>query len=203
LMGPQLALGALVSSQLFTFDRGWAADLDGDGRSELLTSKLDATPPKISVWTGSGDGALGPMAESEIGSFEVGAVGRVDDDDRADFLAGLGAAPLINPWLSQGDGTLASGTIVWPFTFSKLAAGDLDGDGRVELLSDVPGNDWRVSIYANVDPAGLFAEQTQDLAIFSYGALRSADVDGDGRDDVIVAPTGAPPRVTVIRSIAP
>jgi hypothetical protein len=32
---------------------------------------------------------------------------------------------------------------------------------------------------------------------FSYWAVRSADINGDGKNDIIVAPTGAPPRVTV------
>ena len=79
-----------------------------------------------------------------------------------------------------------------------LALGDLDGDGRAELLTDVPGNDWRVTIYPNTGQG--FVKSPTDLGAVSYTRLRTADVDGDGDDDVVLAPTGAPPRVVVFLS---
>jgi hypothetical protein len=187
-----------VTSQVWTYDRLWAADLDGDGRAEALTHASGGAPPSVHAWTGTGDGALVALASSQVGSFDVGALGSVDADGFADFVAGLGQAPLVNPWLGDGDGGFSSGALLWPFSFSTLALGDLDGDGFDELLTDVPGNDWRVTIYANY--GGGFSDQTVDLAAVSYAQLRSADVDGDGRDDVILTPLGAPPRVMVLRS---
>jgi hypothetical protein len=77
---------------------------------------------------------------------------------------------------------------------NRIALGDLDGDGRAELLGDVEGNDWRVLIYRNTGDA--FDDPPQSFDAVSHTALRSADLDADGRDDLVVAPTGWPPRVT-------
>src|SRR5690606_24201741 len=145
---------------------------------------LAATPSTVVVWTGPGDGTLIELASSEVGSLDAAAVGFVDADPRGDLVTGLGEVPVVNPWRGQADGTLTSGPLFWPFRFSMLALGDLDGDGRAELLTDVPGNDWRVTIYPGGDSG--FAEPPTDLGAVSYTRLRTADVDGDGDHDLVL-----------------
>jgi hypothetical protein len=192
-------LGGPIVSEVYTYDRLWAIDLDGDGRSEALTSLADATPTAINSWTGPGDGTLTLLATAEVGSFDTAAVAQLDDDPFGDLITGLGEVPVINPWLGQGDGSLTSAALFWPFTFTTIALGDLDGDGRPELLTDIPNNDWRVLIYANTGDG--FSPIPAELSGVSYTRLRSGDIDGDGDDDLVLTPTGQPPRIMVWRSI--
>lgn len=90
------------------------------------------------------------------------------------------------------------------FAYIDLQLGDLDADGCADLVTSgsgapprlnlyVPGNDWVVQLYANLGPS--FAAEPQLFPGFGFLALRSADLDADGRDDLILSLAGQPPRV--------
>jgi hypothetical protein len=195
-VGDALALSSVIESEVWAYDRLWAGDVDGDGRVELITHQSDAFAPTLFTWSGSGDGNLAALAQSEVVGFEFAAIGRVDLDARSDLVLGsVSLGSQISWWQGQAEGTLVQTQPTQDlFEIGHMVLGDLDGDGHDELLANVPGNDWVVQIYANLGDA--FAEDAQLFAAVGYTKLRSADLDGDGRSDLIVAPAGQPPRVT-------
>lgn len=195
-VGDALALSSVIESEVWTYDRLWAGDVDGDGRVELITHQSDAFAPTLFTWSGSGDGNLAALAQSEVVGFEFAAIGRVDLDARSDLVLGsVSLGSQISWWQGQAEGTLVQTQPTQDlFEIGQLVLGDLDGDGHDELLANVPGNDWVVQIYANLGDA--FTADAQLFAAVGYTKLRSADLDGDGRSDLIVAPAGQPPRVT-------
>lgn len=195
MVGAGAALAPVIESEVWDYDRLWAGDVDGDGRVELLTNRADAFVPMVFTWSGSGDGSLTALADSEVVGFEFAAIGQVDLDARSDLVLGsVSLGSQISWWTGQVDGTLVQAQPTQNlFEIGQMVLGDLDGDGQAELLANVPGNDWVVQIHANVGDA--FAE-AQLFEAVGYTKLRSADLDGDGRSDLIVAPAGQPPRVT-------
>lgn len=185
---PSFALESPVTSQVWTYDGLWIGDVNGDGRVEALTTHFGATPQTVFVWSDKGDGALSALSSVEPPLFDAGAF-------HGDFLIGSFGFPPRVQWLSgDSSGALSVGVSQDIFTFSSMSLGDLDGDGDADLLTNVPGNDWVISLYAN--DGGTFKAPMLFQA-FTYEALRCADIDGNGKGDIIVAPTGAPPRVTV------
>jgi len=70
---------------------------------------------------------------------------------------------------------------------------DLDGDGDVDVLSASSG-DGKIAWYENVDGAGSFGPQ-QVIAnnVDTAWSVHSADLDGDGDHDVLVAGAGHDP----------
>jgi hypothetical protein len=201
LVGPGFTLGAPTTSEVWTFNRLWSIDVDGDARAEVLTHDLEGFPPTVFTWTGPGDGSLDEAASSEVFSFDFAAIGRLDLGERGDLLIGSESLGVqVTRYVGQLDRALVqSGSVQSISNLGRIVLGDLDGDGRDDLLADVPGNDWVVQLYANL--GSDFSDSPQLFPGFGYWALRSADLDGDGRDDLIIAPTGAPPRVTTWLSL--
>lgn len=153
-------------------------DLDGDGRLEVFLLNVEA---------GIGDMFQALVANSidlELEFF------RLEDGVYPDEP---GTARSVRP-----DSELFGGR--GPF-FPTVLLGDVDGDGRADLLAAQSWEELR--IYPGVPGPGLFAEEPQrvgfDLPANEANA-RALDLDGDGRDDVLVHHPAAdgPHRLTML-----
>jgi hypothetical protein len=218
----------------------YAADIDGDGRIDVLSaSELDnkiawyknggGSPP---TWTAYTISSTASAARSAI-AVDVDSDGRLDvvsaslnDDKIAWYKNGVGAPPTWTPYTIStaadcalsvycvdvdGDGRVdvlsassQDGKVAWyrngggypptwtPYTISAAADGaisvfaaDLDGDGRVDVMSS-SFNDDKVAWYKNGGGSpptwtAYTISTTADGAAFVY----AADVDSDGRVDVM------------------
>lgn len=149
----QLAVGRAPSSAA-------TADLDGDGKRELLVVEADdnavsvyAIPdepvlePPVASWCPlrplPGDSAhlpsVTPLAEVESGGAVLApAVGDFDGDGRTDLALTLpqrGVRLVLNP----GDGTFKTRDVLEYYQVFSLAAADFDGDGRSDLAGSMGG----------------------------------------------------------------
>jgi hypothetical protein len=138
--------GALMQS-FFAFDptfRGGvsvaAADLDGDGRAELVVGAMAGAAPHVKVF--DADGSLRFSFLAYDASFTGGvsvAVGDVNGDGVDDIVtgAGPGGGPHVKVFDGR-NGTEIASLLAYDTQFRggvRVAAADLDGDGRAEIIA--------------------------------------------------------------------
>ena len=193
--------GGFVRGTVRTFDCVWcelelarAADLDGDGRDDLL---LSPTNPEsypsdypVLLFRSQEGGTFGAPEELLVLAGTIGLEARdVTADGVPDVLL-VGGADHVTLLEGQGDGGFSAPQrfVTGRRTRSDVLV-DLDGDGASELvlLSDVPEGAEPVFEIARGAPAGGFELPSVSRVPSGYtvNLAPPADFDGDGNLDVL------------------
>jgi hypothetical protein len=179
----------------------WAADIDGDGRRDLVWA-VGAEEAGFRVRLALPSGELGPRRDYGEVALRAAACADLDRDGTAELIGvsqnesrlfalerarGAGAAGPPYAHGERGELSLAnwslSGANTGAAALESAALGDLDGDG----VSDVVRADPLHSQVEALFTAGPLAGATRVFpSLGGASAARAADVDGDGRDEVLV-----------------
>jgi hypothetical protein len=166
-----------------------AADMDGDGRVDILSAS--SKDNKV-AWYKNGGGSPITWTPYNISTSANGAyyvhAADIDGDGRIDVLS---ASELDNKiaWYKNGGGSPPTWT---PYTISSSASGarsviavDVDSDGRLDVVS-ASLNDDKVAWYKNGggNPP-TWTPYTISTAADGAVSVFAADLDGDGRTDVL------------------
>jgi gliding motility-associated-like protein len=180
-------------------------DIDGDGKPDLVvTSYYNGT---ISVYrntatpgTINGSSFAPPITivTNYVDGYTLPIICDVDGDGKPDIILSspVGTSFAIVKNLSV-PGTINAASFAPKIDFSVLSspaaitAGDLDGDGKPEIVVALTGT-YGVFVYKNVATAGSITPLSLSApqyfgSISSPAALSIADVDGDGKSDIIEA----------------
>ncbi len=169
-----------------------AADLDGDGRLDLVYTLLGVHAPASARLLQRPDGTFReePLPDHCQEPDDTGAPVRdalLVDFDR-DGLPDIAAATLgLNLDYSAPDGTLRPGQCFALPGQGPLRAGDVDGDGRVDVVTS---GDGRLHLLRGDAGGTLRAPSTCDVG--ADAELSPLDVDGDGRLDLVGLERAAP-----------
>jgi hypothetical protein len=180
------------------------ADINGDGRPDLLVANPCAAtssscyaslPGSAGVLLGNGDGTFqAAVTYSSSGEAVSVAVADVNGDGKPDLLLADGSADVL---LGNGDGTFQTGVSYYNSDgspASAIAVGDVNGDGKPDLLVLSSETSPLITgligvLLGNGDgtfqPGVTF--NSGGFGGFPGGSVAAADVNGDGKPDVVVA----------------
>jgi len=172
-----------------------AADLDGDGDLDLVTT--NNTAQSNNVFLNSGTGAFTLFATLGAGDSNAAAAGDFNGDGRLDLaFAGPAAAAI---YLNAPGPTFTPATPVGTGNMRELVVADFDLDGLPDLVLANAAGPSR--FHKNLG-GGQFAA---GVVIDSGGAesVASADFNGDSRPDLAFARVGTavmPPSIVVYQN---
>jgi uncharacterized repeat protein (TIGR01451 family) len=180
---------------------GWigAADLNGDGKTDLITVNdvfvNGATTSAIGVLLGNGNGAFRAPVNYPLpygAGFAV--LADFNNDGKIDLVlsAGPGSSTGFMMLLGNGDGSFQSAQIVGaPNTgsgYPVLMAADLNGDGNLDLVALSPENS--VLLFLGKGDGTFAPPMNLSPATGSaYYFVQVADMNGDGIPDLVVKST--------------
>lgn len=195
----QFSLAARADFPTGSFPYGVAvADIDGDGKPDLIAVDNSANSISILRNTSSpGSVSFAPKADFPVGQnpSEV-AVGDFNDDGKIDIAVTCWSGNVVSVLRNESTaGTISfapAENIPTKMSPSGIAIGDIDGDGKVDLVV-ANSNASSVSIFRNLSTPDsiVFAADTDLSGQANAKAVALGDLDGDGKNDLVVANMGS------------
>ena len=175
-----------------SFDSLVTADLNRDGRIDVLLAVQNGG--YVTVLFGNGDGSFrqGPALQFPNGVNRAIA-GDLNNDGNLDIIAISTAYSLATVFLGNGDGTFQAGKAfsagIFPTGYpTYFAMGDLNGDGRPDVvIAQSPfTQDSTLTILVGNGDGTLQSPIPIPSGGFPVSVV-AADVNNDGRPDIVVA----------------
>ncbi len=193
-------------------------DLDGDAKPELIVvNTIDDTFSVLQNVSTAGSLSANSFADKVdfiTGNSPVGlAVADFDGDGKKDIAI---TNNVTDNTISIFRNVVSNGVIAANSFAAKvdlatgnspvgLAVGDLDGDSKPEIVA-VNNADGTLSVYKNIATVGNISSSSFNQKIdFTTGAnpafVSIADIDGDGKPELIVTGNGSKSTVTILKNV--
>jgi len=165
-----------------------AADLDGDGKPELVTAGVGS----VGVMRNLGDGTFAKVVVFPNENFPNNvAAADLNGDGKPDLVVASFYSNQATVLLNGGDGTFTPGADILvdadpDSNPSGLAAVDLNGDGHPDLAFSVLKSDAGIASVVLNQGDGTFAAPVSYPAGITPYELTAADLDGDGKPELAI-----------------
>ena len=205
-----------------------AGDFDGDGFDEIITGPGAGAVfgPHVRGWNYDGTGSVIPV--STVNFFAYGtpkwgvnvACGDIDGDGMDEIVTGAGPGPIygahVRGWnVDDAPATAIPGVSFFAYNTPRygvrVSCGDIDGDGIDELVTapgpspafgaHVRGWNYDGDTLGEIQGVSFFA-WPPDQARHGATIFAGADLDEDGRDELVVGAGPDPTLDTLVRVYA-
>jgi hypothetical protein len=171
-----------------------AGDVNGDGKADVLGIFNNS----VVVYLGQGDGKFAAGVSYAVGNAALGdyliTLGDFNGDYFSDIAVSLSGDHVAGQevvLLGNGDGTFQSGKISTGVQSPRLAvAGDFNGDGKLDLVVSgaIAYNAYPLSLLLGNGDGTFQPATTITTNPASNGGLAAADLNGDGKLDLVLVP---------------
>ncbi|MCY3021279.1 MAG: VCBS repeat-containing protein, partial [Planctomycetota bacterium] len=178
------------------------ADVSGDGIPDIVT----ANGSTVSVLLGAGDGTFGAPTKTDVaGDASAVAAANLTGDLKADVVVNDRSGNTVTVLVSNGDGTFGANPQSFDTDYgpNSVAIADVDGDGIPDIVTAngdfmVSADASRTGPFSNGNSVSVLAgngggtfKTKQDFATgVGPVSLAVADMNGDGRLDIVTANDG-------------
>ena len=166
-----------------------AADINGDGKMDLITANFGAS--SVSVLTNNGSGGfIAAGTNYAVGNNPFAVIAAdLNGDGRLDLICANYGDNTLTVLTNSGSGRfVVSGTYPVGAGPLSIKAIDVNNDGKLDIVS-ANANNNTVSVLTNNGIGGLVLAHTYSVGS-SPRSLVTADVNGDGRLDIITGNSG-------------
>jgi len=172
-----------------------AGDMNGDGKPDLIVTNTAADNATVLLNSGTGIFTLQPNVRS-VGGLSPYSVTAADfnGDGKLDIAVANYDADSIGVLINQGNGNFTA-QMLYPLppgsSPRSIAAGDVDGNGQPDLVVASSGADDVIVLFNKGN--SIFSGRVSYSMVTGSSpyAVALADVDGDGKPDMVVANSGA------------
>jgi hypothetical protein len=182
-----------------------AMDLNADGHSDLLSTNRGSN--SLTLFAGNGDGTFAAPSEWPAGTApRMTLAADLDGDGVLDLVTSNPGAQSVTTLLGDGAGGYVAGPVAALDALpTRFALADLNADGFADLAAVLfrAGGDsaalGQVALLLGDGAGGFDAGRIYGLGA-SASDLAAADIDADGRMDLVSADTGVR-QVSVLRGL--
>jgi hypothetical protein len=172
-------------------ERGFrSGDFNNDGKLDLA---IATSASNLDVYRGNGDGTFASPTTLSLPFIPIEMIAAdVNHDGKMDLVLlnepGGNQASTIMTFFGNGSGGFTAGPSSPAGGIYNMQTGDFDGDGKVDLFSAMCGPGGCSFIVNYGDGTGRFGSPT--TASVNQSSPTVADVDGDGKSDIITSTMG-------------
>jgi hypothetical protein len=161
-----------------------AADLDGDGKPDLVAA---TGPGGVSVLRSLGNGTFAVAVAYPLSTLPNAVLALdLNGDGKPDLAVAQVTQTHLSVLLNVGDGTFgpaADYAVPVGCSINAIAAADVNGDGWSDLAVTCQGTNW-VCVLRNLGN-GAFAPAVKYISGAQTWTVAAADLNGDGKADLV------------------